>query len=142
MQSHPRGYCLIINNVNFDNECFEERLGSDADAKRLDEVFHELGFEVYLKRNKNAREMRELCDKMVQKINLKYKSSNSRPMDAFVLIILSHGTENAVYSTDNIAVDIFDLIEKFNNQNCIGLKGSPKMFFIQACRGSKSLILA
>jgi hypothetical protein len=136
MQSLLRGYCLIINNVSFDNNIFEERLGSDADAKRLDEVFQELGFKVYLKRNKTKEEMFKLCDQMVIQIN-NYQTTNMKPMDAFVLIILSHGTENAVYSTDGGVVDIFDLIEKFNNENCIGLRGSPKMVFIQACRGSK-----
>jgi hypothetical protein len=140
MQSLLRGYCLIINNVNFDNNMFEERFGSDADAKRLDEVFQELGFKVYLKRNKTAEEMIKLCDQMVKQIN-NYLKGNMKPMDAFVLIILSHGTENAVYSTDGIVVDIFDMIEKFNNQNCIGLRGSPKMFFIQACRGCNYLFI-
>jgi hypothetical protein len=135
MQSLLRGYCLIINNVSFNNNIFEERLGSDADAKRLDEVFQELGFKVYLKRNKTKEEMFKLCDQMVIQIN-NYQTTNMKPMDAFVLIILSHGTENAVYSTDGGVVDIFDLIEKFNNENCIGLRGSPKMVFIQACRGS------
>lgn len=137
MHSIMRGYCLIINNVKFDYNYCEERLGSDADAKRLDEVFQELGFKVFLKRNKNAEQMKELCDNMVTKIN-EYKSINNKTMDAFVMIILSHGIENCVFSTDCIPINILDLIQKFNNKNCVGLIGSPKMFFIQACRGDKT----
>jgi hypothetical protein len=46
MHSSPRGFCLIINNVDFDNNRFPRRVGSDEETQRLCLIFTQLYFEV------------------------------------------------------------------------------------------------
>jgi hypothetical protein len=46
MHSNPRGFCLIINNVDFDNNRFPRRMGSDEETQRLFLIFTQLYFEV------------------------------------------------------------------------------------------------
>lgn len=50
MLSKPRGYCLLINNVDA-FKTMEVRQGSDVDASKLKSLFEQLGFIVLLRRN-------------------------------------------------------------------------------------------
>lgn len=53
-----------------------------------------------------------------------------------MVFILSHGeSDNKVMANDE-SYDIYELIEKFIPNNLGILHGKPKLFFIQACRGS------
>uniref|UniRef100_A0A669C4L0 Caspase-3 n=1 Tax=Oreochromis niloticus TaxID=8128 RepID=A0A669C4L0_ORENI len=54
---------------------------------------------------------------------------------SFVCVMLSHGDEGVIYGTDGC--EKFDtLVQCFKGNHCKGLVGKPKLFFIQACRGS------
>ncbi|XP_048713805.2 caspase-7 isoform X3 [Caretta caretta] len=53
----------------------------------------------------------------------------------FACIFLSHGEEGFIYGTDGI-LEIKDLTTFFRGDKCKTLIGKPKLFFIQACRGS------
>jgi len=97
------------------------------DAFRFKKIFEQLGFEVESKRNLTAEKMKN-CFK--QKAAL----CTSRH-DALVVILLSHGTESGIYGTDNIEVDMNDILTQFDNRNCKKLLGKPKVFIVQACRG-------
>lgn len=46
MLSKPRGFCLIINNVDFDDNRFPKRIGSDEESLRLSNIFQTLHFHV------------------------------------------------------------------------------------------------
>ena len=50
--------------------------------------------------------------------------------DCFVCAILTHGEEGVVYGTDD-KVEVKILLEPFKGNNCKGLVGKPKIFFIQ-----------
>ena len=50
--------------------------------------------------------------------------------DCFVCTILTHGEEGVVYGTDD-KVEVKVLLEPFKGNNCRGLVGKPKIFFIQ-----------
>lgn len=126
----PRAYCVLVNNVDFDNEFHETRLGSDADANRLKDVFAGLGYEVHDHRNQTSTEMTSLFKNIAIQSALK-------DHDSLVVIILTHGDKDAVFGVDNLSVNVRDILEIFNNRQCVYLKGKPKMFFIQACRGRK-----
>ncbi|XP_015245088.1 PREDICTED: caspase-3 [Cyprinodon variegatus] len=54
---------------------------------------------------------------------------------SFVCVLLSHGDEGVVYGTDGFE-KFEDLIRCLKGDNCKSLVGKPKLFFIQACRGS------
>ncbi|XP_035666920.1 caspase-2-like [Branchiostoma floridae] len=50
---------------------------------------------------------------------------------------MSHGEEGVIFGTDGVPVQLDEIFSMFDNKNCLRLKGKPKLFFIQACRGSK-----
>lgn len=129
MTAKPRGPCLIINNIDFDSDLFPQRKGSEHDATRLRDVFGQLGFEITHERNLTAKNMK----KALKRIRGKCKINN----DALVIIILSHGSESGIYGSDGIELDFNYMIDIFDNRHCKIMISKPKIFIVQACRGSK-----
>ncbi|CAG5125257.1 unnamed protein product, partial [Candidula unifasciata] len=130
MNHEKRGMAVIINNRNFHPSTrMGERNGTDVDAEAMYRLLDVLGFEVIDKHdNKTAAQMRDiLC---------KASKVDHTDSDCFVCVILSHGEEGHIYGTDQpIAID--ELVRPFKGHNCSSLAGKPKLFFIQACRGSE-----
>ncbi len=52
-----------------------------------------------------------------------------------VVVVLSHGTEGGVFTSDGRKIETESIYEKFNNEHCPALRGKPKFFIVQACRG-------
>ena len=50
----------------------------------------------------------------------------ANPVDCFVLVLLSHGTEDGIYARDSI-MQIEDIIKIFNATNCPQLRFKPKV---------------
>ncbi|CAB1326555.1 unnamed protein product [Coregonus sp. 'balchen'] len=146
-----KGVCVIINNVDFGNE-EKNREGSDIDAAALAEVFSWLKFRVVMCKDKTAEEipsvlkvfseLKQLSD--LQPYDVKewvggqFTDLKDLPKhgDAFVCCILSHGNKEGVCGTDGTVVPINKIRAPFNGEKCTILVGKPKLFFIQACRGS------
>uniref|UniRef100_A0A2C9JBW9 Caspase family p20 domain-containing protein n=1 Tax=Biomphalaria glabrata TaxID=6526 RepID=A0A2C9JBW9_BIOGL len=140
-----RGLALIVNNENFSaSKDFSNRLGSDYDAKSLTDTFSRLGFEVMLENNLTSKRM-ALLFPLVSK---NYDHSNA---DCFVCVVLTHGDQawlereycktkeryDLLFGVDGNPIATKAVVEAFNDENCPNLKGKPRMFFFQACRGSK-----
>uniref|UniRef100_A0A8B9LM57 Caspase-8 n=1 Tax=Astyanax mexicanus TaxID=7994 RepID=A0A8B9LM57_ASTMX len=125
MNSVPRGLCVIINNVKYENPK-KNREGSKIDADGLKKVFTYLGFTVRTHEDQTAKQMRELM--------LSY-SKTEKHGDCFVCCILSHGKQEGVIGTDMRTCSTKDILSPFDGINCPPLAGKPKVFFIQACRG-------
>lgn len=132
MTSKPLGYCLLINNVKFD-EPIEERFGSDVDAKSLKRFFEKINFKVDVKHNLKAFEMRK-CIK-------DFSRSNFKSVDSSIVVILSHGNQeknkDVILGTDCESMYKEEIIDAFNNEDCSDMQGKPKVFFFIACRGGK-----
>ncbi|XP_046366704.2 cell death protein 3-like isoform X1 [Haliotis rufescens] len=124
-----RGLFLIINNKNFHpNTGQQTREGTDVDAERLEERFQDLGFEVKRYDDVNRSRISTLMYDAAA-----YDHSNA---DCFGCAILSHGLEGRVYATDGyISLEL--LVMPFKGDRCPSLVGKPKLFFLQACRGTK-----
>lgn len=130
MTSKIRGYCLIFDNCIFDDPNLN-RPGSQVDSNSLQQVFQQLGFDVKLYSNYRK-------SKIVSTLkNISKQTLILRQQNAFVAIFLSHGDEKGILGSDSKTVSINEIIKKFSNENCNGLIGKPKIFFISACRGSK-----
>jgi hypothetical protein len=129
MTARPRGLCLIVNNVDFEHDLLPKRRGSDQDANRFDQLFKQLGFVTIMTRNLTADQMRAKFREL---------SNACRPEhDALFVFILSHGNEHGIYGTDGFVIDVdSDVLSCFDNKNCKAMKGKPKVFVIQACRGN------
>ena len=52
-----------------------------------------------------------------------------------VVVLMGHGKEGILKGVDGKPVILEDIFDKF--KTCGALVDKPKMFFIQACRGSK-----
>ncbi|XP_078616297.1 caspase-10-like [Branchiostoma floridae x Branchiostoma japonicum] len=128
MSRAPRGVCVIINNIHFED--MAERDGAEGDTGRLREVFESLGFTVVTFRDLDHA-------KMVDVMKDQGKADHSN-YDCFVCVIMSHGTMGKVYSSDDVGIDICELMKPVNAKKCPSLKGKPKLFFIQACQGEKT----
>jgi len=128
MFSNPRGYALIINNESFVNDIYKYRSGSTIDANNLDILFEQLGFKVIVQNNRTYQEMREDINSFAQR--QEHASSNMA-----IIVLLSHGEDGLVFGTDGRKVPNEWILGQFNNDNCPNLKGKPKLFIFQACRG-------
>ncbi|XP_076837156.1 caspase-7-like isoform X2 [Brachyhypopomus gauderio] len=127
MSSEPRGVCVIISNEHFTNPRLN-REGSRKDADALEDVFRFLGFKVEVHKDLTAQKMKEL---------MREYSEQQHDGDCWVCCVLSHGNSEGVLGCDVNLCPTEDIFSPFNGKNCPSLLGKPKVFFIQACRGSK-----
>ncbi|XP_048407258.1 caspase-7 isoform X1 [Stegostoma tigrinum] len=123
------GKCIIINNKNFDDKTeMNVRNGTDIDAGNLMTCFSSLGFNVVVLNDQTCSQM----EKILHTVSQENHSNNA----CFACILLSHGDEGMIYGTDG-AMPIKRLTSLFRGDMCKTLVGKPKLFFIQACRGSE-----
>ncbi|XP_028925212.1 caspase-8 [Ornithorhynchus anatinus] len=135
MNSNPRGYCLIINNYNFQQARAEvpklkkmkNRDGTDKDAEALSQIFKALAFSPVVFEDQTAEQILETLQS--------YQRMDHSAQDCFVCCILSHGDRGVVYGTDGQQASIRSLTSYFTGSRCPTLAGKPKLFFIQACQG-------
>ena len=125
--SNPRGYCIIINNMEFDGS--NPRQESSNDAKELLSLFKcKLGFHVEIYNNLTSEEMLVLLRNA--------RGADHSSLSCFVLAILSHGGEHGkIYGTDDKPVLVRDIASYFTGDQCQTLKDKPKIFIFGACRG-------
>uniref|UniRef100_A0A3Q1FMT9 Caspase-8 n=1 Tax=Acanthochromis polyacanthus TaxID=80966 RepID=A0A3Q1FMT9_9TELE len=124
----PRGLCVVINNEDFPGTGLSSRKGTQEDAKTLNKVFTDFGFDVKIRNNLTASDMRAEMQKLGER--------NFMNDDALVVCVLSHGENECVYGTDEQPVLLRDLTLPFKSGRAPTLAGKPKLFFIQACQGS------
>ena len=75
-----------------------------------------------------------------RKIKEESRSDFHKNADAFIFIILSHGTKGHIYGSDGAKVNIDEeIIAAFDGIHCPQLAGKPKLFFIQACQGGECI---
>ncbi|XP_025101988.1 caspase-3-like isoform X2 [Pomacea canaliculata] len=135
-----RGLALVIINEKFRGHAPRE--GSQIDASRLSDTFSLLGFEVRLVKDCTLEELRCILKGIAEE--------DHTDADCFVLAISSHGDEiiqklpkdkkqvrqDVVFCTD-FFMQTRDLVFAFSDSQCPTLTGKPRLFFIQACRGSQ-----
>lgn len=121
------GVCLIINNKNFKCNGMTTRTGTDVDAASLRETFTNLKYDVRVKNDLTHEEIKKLLFSASQEDHSKRSS--------FICVLLSHGEEGVIFGTDG-PIDLKLLTGFFRGDCCQSLAGKPKIFIIQACRGS------
>ena len=127
LDSHPRGYCVIINNVHFTKKELE-RVGAEKDESSLKELFSNLSFKVIVKNDLKKHEMEKVAED--------YGAENHAKFDAFVMIVMSHGWDgDCILGVDERATTVKNLMAEFRGTKCPSLKNKPKLFIIQTCRG-------
>lgn len=122
------GTCVIINNKNFDRKTgMPFRSGTDVDAATAMKTFSSRGYKMRIANDQTVDQMQ----KLLHSVSKEDHSSCA----SFVCVLLSHGDEGVIYGTDGF-VDLRRLTGYFRGDRCKSLVAKPKLFFIQACRGS------
>lgn len=122
------GQCIIINNKNFDRRTgMNQRNGTDVDAGNVMKVFGKLGYKVKVYNDQTVEQMKQVLT-AVSKEDHSCSAS-------FVCVLLSHGDEGVFFGTD-ASIELKSLTSLFRGDRCKSLVGKPKLFFIQACRGT------
>ncbi|XP_062891547.1 caspase-14-like isoform X2 [Mobula hypostoma] len=107
----------------------EQRKGAKIDLHNLKDILQTLGFEVTECINPTGKEILSSLEK--------YRDSIEDKVCCSFVFILAHGLEGKVKGRDNEEVDLEEIFELFNNEECLSLQQKPKVFVIQACRGGK-----
>ncbi|XP_019854615.1 PREDICTED: caspase-3-like [Amphimedon queenslandica] len=63
--------------------------------------------------------------------------SVTKKHDSFICCILSHGNPKGIEGVDGETVTVPELAKSVISKECSALRGKPKIFFFQACRGTK-----
>ncbi|XP_040892252.1 caspase-3a [Toxotes jaculatrix] len=122
------GQCIIINNKNFDRRTgMNQRNGTDVDAANVMKEFGKLGYKVKIYNDQTVEQMKQVLT-AVSKEDHSCSAS-------FICVLLSHGDEGVFFGTDG-SIDLKYLTSLFRGDRCKSLVGKPKLFFIQACRGT------
>uniref|UniRef100_A0A671K961 Caspase-3 n=1 Tax=Sinocyclocheilus anshuiensis TaxID=1608454 RepID=A0A671K961_9TELE len=103
------------------------RNGTDEDAKNAMQTFSKLGFKYKISNDQTVSQMKDLLTKVS-------KEDHSKSA-MFACVLLSHGDDGRIFGTDD-CIELKELIALFRGDRCKSLVGKPKLFFIQACRGS------
>ena len=75
---------------------------------------------------------------MMRTVNAFSKNDDHQYGEMCVVIILSHGNDGGlINAADGKSVSTEYVLRKFNNDACPALKGKPKFFILQACRGDE-----
>nr|5JFT_A Chain A, Caspase 3, apoptosis-related cysteine protease a [Danio rerio]5JFT_B Chain B, Caspase 3, apoptosis-related cysteine protease a [Danio rerio] len=123
------GHCIIINNKNFDRRTgMNPRNGTDVDAGNVMNVFRKLGYIVKVYNDQTVAQIMQVLTTVAH-------DDHSR-CASLVCVLLSHGDEGVFFGTDT-SVDLKSLTSLFRGDRCPSLVGKPKLFFIQACRGTE-----
>lgn len=133
MNGAKRGRVLIFNHVKFEDPSYDERVGTNRDVDRLYKVLPRLGFsqediEVY--EDYSYSEINRIAVKLEYDEDLKQA-------DCLMVFILTHGEEGDKLMAQDDSYNLYKFLENFTPTSLNSMAGKPKLFFIQACRGSK-----
>lgn len=129
----PHGYCIIINNLTFEDENLSDRHGASKDVDSLKKLFTDLKFTVVIKKDLDKHEIERVAENFAKK--------DHREFGAFFFILMSHGgNRDCILGVQGRKTSVENLMVEFQARNCPSLKGKPKVFIIQTCRGVRECI--
>lgn len=137
MSNMRHGVALIINNKQFRRH--SERSGSDRDEANLVQTWLYLGYRVEVRRNCTSAQITGIFQDMDHFLETSDKASgaeNAVANDSFVSCILSHGNKDEIIGADSKGVKMVELERMIGRSK--KLRSKPKLFFVQACRGSNA----
>ncbi|CAK8686701.1 unnamed protein product [Clavelina lepadiformis] len=138
IRATPKGYALILSNINFAWEALDERKKTKLRDKReyecnlMEKLFKHLGCEVEVEKDKTAKEMHSLV-----------KNFAMRPdhTDFCVMFIMTHGcrddgNRDYLVGIDGKFLKTNDLVKMFcNDEVSEQLNEKPRLLFFESCRG-------
>uniref|UniRef100_A0A182Q6W3 Caspase n=1 Tax=Anopheles farauti TaxID=69004 RepID=A0A182Q6W3_9DIPT len=125
MRHERRGVAAIFNHRHFLHA--HERKGTDEDCANISQVLSDLQFDVRVYRDLTKKKLKEVLDKLSEE--------DHKNNDCLMVVIMTHGDDDVLQAYD-ATFPVDRLWENFVGKACPSLLGKPKLFFIQACRGS------
>ncbi|XP_062870744.1 caspase-7-like [Trichomycterus rosablanca] len=120
-----RNRALIVSVENFHPGVgLAKRLGAGRDTKRLHRILSQRGFQVTILNDPDAHEILEAFE----------AECEASVGSCFVAVVSSHGEEGLIFGADGHPVKLADIYTLFRGAT---MTSKPKLFLIQACRGSK-----
>ena len=126
MTQWPHGVAIIINNEKFQRQ--SDREGTGIDEKNLVQTLRYLGYMVEVHNDCDAKTISDIMEGTRKRDHGSY--------DSFICCILSHGKMGQIFGSDSVVVSLDEITNKLSGDNCKSLANKPKMFFMQACRGT------
>lgn len=130
MKHRRRGKAYIFNHERFDSSLkLEVRAGSSTDVFNLQLALKRLGFQVFCCQDNGICQVRDVIKQLA--------NEDHSERDCVMVVVLSHGDKGQVYAYDSM-YHSDELWLPFTSDKCPSLAGKPKLFFIQACQGTKT----
>lgn len=133
MKNKLHGTAFIFNNEIFTRH--ENRIGTKRDEENLVQTFAFLGYRSVIFSNLTSEDMLYVfknLDKYLEQSDK--RATNKVEHDSFICCILTHGNQLGFSGSDSL------LVKRDDIERAVGestkLRGRPKIFFVQACRGS------
>ena len=136
MNDGNHGVALIMNNIEWQQDkdgkqLLSTRQGAREDGEALKISLEAIGYQVSLTENLTGNGMKEELERVRDKcIN--------KGDDSFICCILSHGGSYGIFGTDKKCIPVNQFSEILEPDKCPQLMHKPKIFFIQACRGTEA----
>lgn len=126
MNHRHRGIAIIFNHVNFKK--MQPRMGAAKDSNDLVKTLKYLGFDVRLYMDPSLKTISSVLETAA--------AEDHTDADCLIVAAMSHGESGVLHAYENeYPVEI--LWNGFTGNRCPSLAGKPKLFFIQACRGTQ-----
>jgi len=110
----------------------DDRKGASEDSKKLKDLADFLGYKYVEHRDLEEKEIKDELKKAAEETDKETVGS------CLICAISSHGNENDEILTKCTSwVPLVDFVEPFSDTKCESLRGKPKVFIVQACRGNK-----
>jgi len=123
------GRCVVFDHEHFD-EPKKRRHGTKVDVHKIESFFGDrLGFTVTTYNDLTRSQMISNFDKLAKE--------DFTHFNCLVCCILTHGNETNLEAKDG-DYRLDSVISFFTSDYCKSLAGKPKLFFIQACQGTKT----
>ncbi|XP_066581905.1 caspase-1-like [Prorops nasuta] len=126
MNHSRRGVAVIFNHSTFKK--MNSRKGSTKDCADLKVVLDDLDFQVRIFEDRTVSEVSSILQSLA--------NEDHTDADCLIVICMSHGESGVIHAYDSL-YPVEMLWTCFSADHCPTLAGKPKLFFIQACRGTR-----
>ncbi|XP_071541771.1 caspase-3-like isoform X2 [Panulirus ornatus] len=126
----PRGLVLILNYREFKDRPDLLRKGSQYDVINLQNLFCQMGYETQIHWDLTEDQTLNTVSAFKNQERLQYTG-------CAIIVVMSHGIARQTFHTSDMqCITVEKILSMFLNSECVYLKGKPKIFLFNFCRGT------